>query len=80
MESNVHGRGKFVGYIQTNRAIQKNRCPYDCDAVLEENATTLFLTDMMRGMSLTFKVFFEKKVTVSFATPLCAPFKDIFDI
>lgn len=39
-------------------------CVWRIRIVLEENATTLFLTDMMRGLGLTFKVFWEKKVTV----------------
>jgi hypothetical protein len=33
-------------------------------AVLDNSAQTLFLTEMFRGMSLTLKYFFEKKVTV----------------
>lgn len=32
--------------------------------VLDSSAQTLFLTEMFRGMSLTLKYFFEKKVTV----------------
>ena len=34
-------------------------------AVLDESANTLFLTEMFRGLSLTLKAFFDKKVTVS---------------
>ena len=33
-------------------------------AVLDESANTLFLTEMFRGLSLTLKAFFDKKVTV----------------
>lgn len=33
-------------------------------AVLDNSAQILFLTEMMRGMSLTLRMFFEKKVTV----------------
>ena len=32
--------------------------------MLDNSAQTLFLTEMFRGMSLTLKYFFEKKVTV----------------
>jgi len=32
--------------------------------VLDESANTLFLTEMFRGLSLTLKAFFDKKVTV----------------
>ena len=39
-----------------------NTCP--SGAVLDASAQTLFLTEMTRGMSLTLKFFFEKKVTV----------------
>lgn len=35
-------------------------------AVLDQTAQTLFLTEMMRGMSLTLRAFFDKKVTVRF--------------
>lgn len=33
-------------------------------AVLDQTAQTLFLTEMMRGLSLTLRAFFDKKVTV----------------
>lgn len=34
-------------------------------AVFERSINTLFLTEMVRGLSLTLKYFFENKVTVS---------------
>ena len=34
-------------------------------AVLDESAQTLFLTEMFRGLSLTLRAFFDRKVTVS---------------
>lgn len=34
--------------------------------LLEENANTLFLTDVARGLSLTFKTFFDEKVTINY--------------
>jgi NADH dehydrogenase (ubiquinone) Fe-S protein 8 len=34
--------------------------------LLEENANTLFLTDMFRGLSLTLKTFFDEKVTINY--------------
>lgn len=43
-------------------------------AVLDESAQTLFLTEMMRGLGLTLKAFFDKKVTVcslALPFPLC---------
>lgn len=33
-------------------------------AVLDENANTLFLTEMVRGLGMTLKVFFDTPVTV----------------
>ena len=33
--------------------------------MLDESAQTLFLTEMMRGLNLTLKAFFDQKVTVS---------------
>lgn len=35
------------------------------NAVLDESAQTLFLTEMFRGLSLTLRAFFDRKVTVS---------------
>lgn len=35
------------------------------NAVFERSINTLFLTEMVRGLMLTLKYFFEKKVTVS---------------
>jgi NADH dehydrogenase (ubiquinone) Fe-S protein 8 len=34
--------------------------------VLDESAQTLFLTEMLRGLTLTLKVFFEPKVTINY--------------
>lgn len=34
--------------------------------LLEENANTLFLTDIFRGLSLTVKTFFDEKVTINY--------------
>jgi hypothetical protein len=39
-------------------------------AVLDHSVNTLFLTEMMRGMGLTLKYFFDKKVTVMSAHPI----------
>ena len=38
--------------------------PKDLAGVLDESANTLFLTEMWRGLNLTLKAFFDKKVTV----------------
>jgi hypothetical protein len=35
-------------------------------AVLDHSVNTLFLTEMMRGMGLTLKYFFDKKVTINY--------------
>ena len=43
--------------------------PKDLASVLDESAQTLFLTEMMRGLNLTLKAFFDKKVTVSLLYP-----------
>lgn len=40
--------------------------PKDLAGVLDENATTLFLGDLMRGLSLTLKTFFDPKVTINY--------------
>lgn len=40
--------------------------PRDFAGVLDENATTLFLTDIWRGLSLTLKTFFDPKVTINY--------------
>ncbi len=39
-------------------------------SVLDHSVNTLFLTEMMRGMGLTLKYFFDKKVTVMSAHPI----------
>ncbi|CAL5219050.1 g810 [Coccomyxa viridis] len=40
--------------------------PKDLASVLDESAQTLFLTEMMRGLNLTLKAFFDKKVTINY--------------
>ena len=35
--------------------------------VIDESSQTLFLTEMFRGLNLTLKAFFDRKVTVSAA-------------
>ena len=44
-------------------------------AVFERSINTLFLTEMVRGLSLTLKYFFDPKVTVSY---LLTSFKPLF--
>lgn len=36
-------------------------------SVIDESSQTLFLTEMFRGLNLTLKAFFDRKVTVSAA-------------
>ncbi|KAI5660967.1 hypothetical protein M9H77_20290 [Catharanthus roseus] len=38
----------------------------DWNSVFERSINTLFLTEMVRGLSLTLKYFFEKKVTINY--------------
>jgi hypothetical protein len=45
--------------------------PKDLAGVLDESANTLFMTELVRGMMLTLKAFFDKKYTVR--PPACAP-------
>ncbi|CAL8461594.1 g1125 [Coccomyxa elongata] len=40
--------------------------PKDLAGVLDESAQTLFLTEMFRGLNLTLKAFFDKKVTINY--------------
>ena len=47
-------------------AVSQRQAPKDMAGVLDESAQTLFLTELMRGLSLTLKVFFEPKVTINY--------------
>lgn len=47
-------------------ATSQRRPPQDMAGVLDESAQTLFLTELLRGMALTLKVFFEPKVTINY--------------
>ena len=40
--------------------------PTDLAGVLDASAKTLVLTELLRGMSLTLKYFFDKKVTINY--------------
>ena len=40
--------------------------PKDFASVLDESAQSLFLADLVRGLALTLKVFFEPKVTLNY--------------
>jgi NADH dehydrogenase (ubiquinone) Fe-S protein 8 len=40
--------------------------PKNFAGLLEENANTIFLTDVFRGLSLTLKTFFDEKVTINY--------------
>eukprot|EP00983_Pelagomonas_calceolata_P002949 97125-Pelagomonas_calceolata.AAC.1 len=52
--------------------------PRNMAEVLDDSASVLFLTDIMRGMSYTLGAFFDKKVTVS-AQPWPAPGMSVGD-
>ncbi|KAJ7537891.1 hypothetical protein O6H91_11G026600 [Diphasiastrum complanatum] len=40
--------------------------PVDWSTVLDKSMNTLFLTELFRGMSLTLKYYFDKKVTINY--------------
>lgn len=42
--------------------------------VIDESSQTLFLTEMFRGLNLTLKAFFDRKVTVSTARNICCTY------
>jgi NADH-quinone oxidoreductase chain I len=44
----------------------QKQAPKDFASVLDESAQTLFLSDLVRGLALTLKVFFEPKVTLNY--------------
>lgn len=56
------------GPAMTQREFQTSQRapPKDFASVLDESAQTLFLTDLVRGLALTLKVFFEPKVTLNY--------------
>lgn len=47
-------------------SLAQRAAPKDLAGVLDESAQTLFLTEMLRGLSLVLKVFFEPKVTINY--------------
>ncbi|GJP32096.1 hypothetical protein CLOM_g8658 [Closterium sp. NIES-68] len=50
----------------------------DLSAVLDKNMGTLLMTELFRGMGMTLKYFFEKKVTINYPferSPLSARFR-----
>lgn len=47
----------------TTSGVQRDP-PKDLAGVLDESAQTLFMTELVRGLMLTLKAFFDKKVTV----------------
>ena len=47
----------------TTSGVQRDP-PKDLAGVLDESANTLFMTELVRGMMLTLKAFFDKKYTV----------------
>lgn len=51
---------------QKEFATSQRDAPKDWAGVLDESAQTLFLTELMRGLALTLKVFFEPKVTINY--------------
>jgi NADH dehydrogenase (ubiquinone) Fe-S protein 8 len=47
-------------------AVTQKETPKDFAGVLDESAQTLFMTELLRGLALTLKVFFEPKVTINY--------------
>lgn len=63
---------------QNEYDLSQRQPPKDMAGVLDESAQTLFLTEMLRGLTLTLKVFFEPKVTINYPFekgPLSARFR-----
>ncbi|KDD74563.1 hypothetical protein H632_c1223p0 [Helicosporidium sp. ATCC 50920] len=60
------GRGGTHGLSPAEFAISQRGAPKDLAGVLDEGSQTLFLTELMRGLALTLKVFFEPKVTINY--------------
>ncbi|KAI8105868.1 hypothetical protein M9434_000447 [Picochlorum sp. BPE23] len=56
------------GPVMTQKEFQtsQRQPPKDFAGVLDESAQTLFLTELMRGLAMTLKVFFEPKVTINY--------------
>ena len=48
------------------RELAEKAMPTDLAGVLDASAKTLVLTELLRGMSLTLKYFFDKKVTINY--------------
>lgn len=49
-----------------SRQLAEKAMPTDLAGVLDASAQTLALTELLRGMSLTLKYFFDKKVTINY--------------
>jgi len=56
---------KDWGY-KTKGVNSQKEMPKDLATVLDENAQTLFITELFRGMSYVLKVFFEPKATINY--------------
>jgi len=48
------------------RELAEKQMPTDLAGVLDASAKTLVMTELLRGMSLTLKYFFDKKVTINY--------------
>jgi len=49
-----------------DHSFSQRQSPKDWAGVLDASANTLFLTEMFRGLSLTLRAFFDRKVTVNY--------------
>jgi len=54
-------------YNRPNRGVNSQKeDPKDLASVLDENAQTLFITELFRGLSYVLKTFFEPKATINY--------------
>jgi NADH dehydrogenase (ubiquinone) Fe-S protein 8 len=67
-ETESSGRRLDDGPVMSPKefATSQRQPPKDFAGVLDESAQTLFLTELVRGLALTLKVFFEPKVTINY--------------
>jgi len=54
-------------YGKVTKGVQSQKeMPKDLASVIDENAQTLFITELFRGLSYVLKVFFEPKATINY--------------
>eukprot|EP00884_Botryococcus_braunii_P004836 jgi/Botrbrau1/14353/Bobra.0014s0009.2 len=63
---NATTSGSCRSFADKPPSFTQRESPKNWATVLDESAQTLFLTEMMRGLGLTLKAFFDKKVTINY--------------